>query len=85
MESDNAAKWAYTPGECDGDGCAGDCDLCLKSIGHPGRESRKKQLALSVGVCPYCMKNLADRSDSNGKLSQYCYSCHFCFEGGAQA
>ena len=27
----SVSKWAYEPSKCDGDLCAGDCDLCSKA------------------------------------------------------
>ena len=36
-----------------------------------------KRLAISLGICPYCKKNL---SEPNKDGSRYCYSCHFWFK-----
>ncbi len=27
----SVSKWAYDPGKCDGEYCAGECDLCGKA------------------------------------------------------
>lgn len=35
----------------------------------------KKKLAISVGICPYCMRNLSDIRTDGVSRWRYCFSC----------
>lgn len=73
----SVSLWAYTPIKCDDEFCVGDCDLCDRSLDHKGRQARKRTLAVSVGICPFCKRNLSDiRTDGKTKW-RYCFGC-FC-------
>ena len=76
----SVSLWAYTPIKCDDEFCVGDCDLCDRSSDHEGREERKRTLAVSVGICPRCMRNLSDIRTDGKKKWRYCFSCFSNFD-----
>lgn len=77
----SVSLWAYTPIICDDEFCVGDCDLCrFAAADHMDRGKRKKELAVSVGICPYCMKNLSDIRTDGEKKWRYCFSCFSNFD-----
>ena len=39
----------------------------------------KRRLAIAVGVCPYCKRNLSDPMQHGERRYRHCYSCHFDF------
>lgn len=39
-----------------------------------------RRLAVRVGVCPYCKRNLSEIREAGSKRWRHCYECHFDFE-----
>lgn len=39
-----------------------------------------REMALRIGVCPYCKRNLSDTRTDGMIRWKYCFECHFNFE-----